>query len=250
MKKGAIQLDKEVIRPKPIKKSVSFKQDFNGSFANQTKHQNSESAIIVPKIKNPVIIIPIQNLLIIWALFYYGITSDVEGIMVKSFFTILPIHAIYNYILATNIVKKSKNDNNPLLVMSSILISILLSVPLFFVIILMGAPVYKYSFKTFTLSLHLSQLIFNPLLILYSLNLNQFKKLFEEDHVYYTIFSHPVLSQVLMALAGCWLGVIPIPLDWDRPWQQWPITLLIGGYIGGLFGNLISLVVDFIYRKN
>jgi len=39
------------------------------------------------------------------------------------------------------------------------------------------------------------------------------------------------------ATAGAWLGAIPIPLDWDRPWQAWPITLVYGaaaGYAVGL----------------
>ncbi|KAI5955343.1 GPI11 [Candida jiufengensis] len=240
MKRGSIQLEKEYDRPKPMKKTVSFRQDVNGVSPHQSHQQNTETTAVVPRLKNSIITIPIQNILIIWVMFYYGITEDVEGVMFKTFLTSLPIHAIYNYILATNVVKKSKNDNKPLLVVSSILVSLLLSIPMFFIIILMGAPVYKYSLKTFTLSLHLSQLIFNPLLILYSLNFNQSKKLFDEEHVYYTIFSHPILSQVLMTLAGCWLGVIPIPLDWDRPWQQWPITLLVGAYLFAIIGNVIS----------
>lgn len=32
----------------------------------------------------------------------------------------------------------------------------------------------------------------------------------------------------LGALAGAWLGCITLPLDWDRPWQQWPIPCLLG----------------------
>ncbi|KAG8216237.1 GPI biosynthesis protein family Pig-F-domain-containing protein [Butyriboletus roseoflavus] len=44
---------------------------------------------------------------------------------------------------------------------------------------------------------------------------------------------------------GGWLGAIPIALDWDRPWQAWPLTPLfgsIGGYIiGALFGFTFSM---------
>lgn len=44
----------------------------------------------------------------------------------------------------------------------------------------------------------------------------------------------PALATVL----GAWIGAIPIPLDWDRPWQVWPISCTygaIGGYLLGLF---------------
>ncbi|KAG0437069.1 hypothetical protein HPB47_017615 [Ixodes persulcatus] len=32
----------------------------------------------------------------------------------------------------------------------------------------------------------------------------------------------------LGALAGAWLGCVTLPLDWDRPWQRWPIPCLLG----------------------
>jgi phosphatidylinositol glycan class F len=30
------------------------------------------------------------------------------------------------------------------------------------------------------------------------------------------------------AVLGAWLGALPIPLDWDRHWQTWPITPAVG----------------------
>jgi len=45
-------------------------------------------------------------------------------------------------------------------------------------------------------------------------------------------------------LAGSWIGVIPIALDWDRPWQAWPLTpafCAIGGYI---VASLVVLTVS------
>jgi len=38
------------------------------------------------------------------------------------------------------------------------------------------------------------------------------------------------------ALLGLWMGAIPIPLDWDRPWQQWPTTCVVGTLIGHVVG--------------
>jgi GPI ethanolamine phosphate transferase 2/3 subunit F len=38
------------------------------------------------------------------------------------------------------------------------------------------------------------------------------------------------------AALGAWLGAVPIPLDWDRDWQQWPITIVVGIYLGYIVG--------------
>jgi hypothetical protein len=28
------------------------------------------------------------------------------------------------------------------------------------------------------------------------------------------------------------LGAIPTPLDWDRPWQRWPVAPVVGASVG------------------
>jgi PiT family inorganic phosphate transporter len=38
------------------------------------------------------------------------------------------------------------------------------------------------------------------------------------------------------AVLGAWLGAVPIPLDWDREWQKWPVTIVTGMYIGHALG--------------
>ena len=45
---------------------------------------------------------------------------------------------------------------------------------------------------------------------------------------------------VVGAFIGAWLGAVPIPLDWDREWQKWPITIVTGMYIGYVAGQLIG----------
>lgn len=47
-----------------------------------------------------------------------------------------------------------------------------------------------------------------------------------------------VYGQALGALAGAWVGAIPIPLDWDREWQKWPVTIICGMYLGAVIGKL------------
>ncbi|KAJ5498723.1 GPI biosynthesis protein Pig-F [Penicillium expansum] len=47
---------------------------------------------------------------------------------------------------------------------------------------------------------------------------------------------------------GAWFGAVPIPLDWDRPWQAFPITILVGAYIGYAVGSLLART-PFVYGK-
>jgi GPI ethanolamine phosphate transferase 2/3 subunit F len=50
------------------------------------------------------------------------------------------------------------------------------------------------------------------------------------------------------AVLGAWLGAVPIPLDWDREWQKWPVTILAGVYAGYLLGKLLGGTVAYGLR--
>jgi phosphatidylinositol glycan class F len=43
-------------------------------------------------------------------------------------------------------------------------------------------------------------------------------------------------------LLGAWLGAFVIPLDWDKPWQEWPISCSLGALVGFTASNYISLI--------
>ncbi|CAH1261751.1 PIGF [Branchiostoma lanceolatum] len=47
---------------------------------------------------------------------------------------------------------------------------------------------------------------------------------------------------VLCTVVGAWLGAFPIPLDWDRPWQVWPIPCSIGALLGHTGGLVLSAI--------
>ena len=44
------------------------------------------------------------------------------------------------------------------------------------------------------------------------------------------------LGGLVGAVLGAWLGAVPIPLDWDRAWQRWPVTVVVGMYGGAALG--------------
>lgn len=39
---------------------------------------------------------------------------------------------------------------------------------------------------------------------------------------------------------GAWVGAVPIPLDWDREWQRWPVTVLVGVVGGAVVGKVLG----------
>ncbi|KAI4995344.1 hypothetical protein ZWY2020_035247 [Hordeum vulgare] len=45
------------------------------------------------------------------------------------------------------------------------------------------------------------------------------------------------------AVIGAWLGAWPMPLDWERPWQEWPICVTYGAIAGHVIGILVSLIL-------
>ncbi|QRV98935.1 GPI biosynthesis family Pig-F protein [Ceratobasidium sp. AG-Ba] len=53
-----------------------------------------------------------------------------------------------------------------------------------------------------------------------------------------------VVFPALGAIVGCWLGALPMPLDWDRPWQAWPLTSAYMAVVGHVVGAGTSLAVS------
>ncbi|KAJ2157912.1 Glycosylphosphatidylinositol (GPI) anchor assembly protein [Coemansia sp. RSA 552] len=43
-----------------------------------------------------------------------------------------------------------------------------------------------------------------------------------------------------------WAGAYFIPMDWDRPWQRWPIPIVTGAFLGNLVSLLYVLVRCFV----
>uniref|UniRef100_A0A0D6R5Q8 GPI biosynthesis protein Pig-F n=1 Tax=Araucaria cunninghamii TaxID=56994 RepID=A0A0D6R5Q8_ARACU len=49
------------------------------------------------------------------------------------------------------------------------------------------------------------------------------------------------------AVIGAWFGAWPMPLDWERPWQEWPICVTygtVGGYLLGLIVSGIASILN------
>ncbi|BGP14427.1 hypothetical protein JCM10213_004550 [Rhodosporidiobolus nylandii] len=113
--------------------------------------------------------------------------------------------------------------------------------------VLLGAPLFSHFTETFLTSLLLSILSITPL----SIAIPPFNST-NERYVWLRLFSNfsplddlefAVFAPALGAIIGCWLGAVPIPLDWDRPWQKWPTTCVLGALFGYAAGAVVSLAV-------
>ncbi|XP_020198002.1 uncharacterized protein [Aegilops tauschii subsp. strangulata] len=51
------------------------------------------------------------------------------------------------------------------------------------------------------------------------------------------------------AVIGAWLGAWPMPLDWERPWQEWPICVTYGAIAGHVIGMLVSLILIVAHKR-
>lgn len=115
------------------------------------------------------------------------------------------------------------------------------SVIIFYVIaVLFGAPFFSSQEETLTFSILLTILVVLPLLLNLgldsSISILLSANLFEKDALN-TIFS----TSVRFVLFGAWLGAVVIPLDWDRPWQVWPIPCSLGALIGSATSQVFIL---------
>lgn len=51
-------------------------------------------------------------------------------------------------------------------------------------------------------------------------------------------------------VVGAWVGAMPMPLDWNQPWQEWPICCTIGTLLGYFCGVFIALIYILIQNKS
>ncbi|KAH9997006.1 GPI biosynthesis protein family Pig-F-domain-containing protein [Russula vinacea] len=136
------------------------------------------------------------------------------------------------------------------------------SLALYVVIILFGAPFIEYVPHTALLaSLLAIYAIFPPAYVLGPprlglpfLSASTGDAVVQNDH-WVRIFAErearkpherALLYPTYGTLLGAWVGVIPIGLDWDRPWQAYPLTPAAGASLGYIIGALLALSVNIL----
>ncbi len=100
-------------------------------------------------------------------------------------------------------------------------------------LILHGAPLTTSLPSTTLLALHLSLLLFPPLLYVHGTSSRIWREILT-----FNLPLDEMWGGVVGGLVGAWLGQVVLPLDWDRAWQRWPLPILVGGYLGWVVGRL------------
>ncbi|KAI9678045.1 MAG: Glycosylphosphatidylinositol (GPI) anchor assembly protein [Caeruleum heppii] len=116
------------------------------------------------------------------------------------------------------------------------ILSLILGTPILAVLmVLFGAPLTSHLPHTLLAASHLAILSLLPLIYVHGVESNVWKRI---------IAAHLPLDEVFGAmvgtLVGAWFGAVPIPLDWDREWQKWPVTIVAGAYGGWALGKLVG----------
>ncbi|KAK3148491.1 hypothetical protein QOZ80_3BG0295710 [Eleusine coracana subsp. coracana] len=118
--------------------------------------------------------------------------------------------------------------------------------------IVLGAPVgLKYWIATTYWSLLMSLFTFVPAASVYGAS-----KIDWQNVLSHTIYFVPIDVKDYMisapchgAVIGAWLGAWPMPLDWERPWQEWPISVTYGAVAGHLVGKVASLTLIVLHKR-
>ena len=122
----------------------------------------------------------------------------------------------------------------------SLLLTLLLPpVPLQILLHALGAPLLPLSILPHTLALatHLSLLIFYPLFYAHGVSAGAWRDIIA---AWAPFDPAGVWGGSIGAVMGAWLGAIPIALDWDRKWQEWPITVVWGAVMGWVVGRVLT----------
>lgn len=118
----------------------------------------------------------------------------------------------------------------------SFVLTFFLSAPLLYIIvILFGAPLVSHHLQTLLLAVHLALLTTPHLYYVHGLETATWLRLASLQQPVDEIY-----GMSLGACVGAWVGAIPIPLDWDREWQKWPVTIVCGLYAGAVIGKLVG----------
>ncbi|NXL93610.1 PIGF protein, partial [Alectura lathami] len=104
------------------------------------------------------------------------------------------------------------------------------------IVVLYGAPFTESVTETFLFAVLLSTFTTLQCLCLLGPNIQAWIRVFSKNGAT-SIWENSLQITTMCSILGAWFGAFPIPLDWDRPWQAWPISCSLGatfGYVAGL----------------
>uniref|UniRef100_A0A3P8NDN5 Phosphatidylinositol glycan anchor biosynthesis, class F n=1 Tax=Astatotilapia calliptera TaxID=8154 RepID=A0A3P8NDN5_ASTCA len=116
------------------------------------------------------------------------------------------------------------------------------------VVVLYGAPLIESALETFSLAVLLTSLTTLRCLCVLGPNVQAWIRVFSR-HGAMSVWDTCLQITVACTLVGAWVGAFPIPLDWDRPWQVWPVSCSLGSLFGYLTGLVAAPAWIHYHRK-
>lgn len=129
------------------------------------------------------------------------------------------------------------------LILSSILAFAVGSVVYHSIAVLLGAAFFEAVEESFLFSSLCSALTVFPLYLIHGTKWEDFVDSLPDTLDVSNQLSDAVKMVSFFTLFGAWVGAFPIPLDWDREWQTWPITCCVSAIGGNIFGTMVVLWV-------
>ncbi|KAH0944453.1 hypothetical protein HN011_007622 [Eciton burchellii] len=128
------------------------------------------------------------------------------------------------------------------------LVASALSIVYYVIIVLFGAPLLTDYEETTMLVITLLILTFFPTSLHLGVD-NALDVLLGTYTQKSNILADALKINIQTTILGTWLGATVIPLDWDHPWQAWPIPCVIGALFGYLIGHIITLIRTLLVPK-
>jgi len=117
-----------------------------------------------------------------------------------------------------------------------------------YIVVCFGAPLLNQHWETCSfVTLLCFQTIWPILLIEGITDVKKFQNLVQGQHL--DELGQVLYFQAAGASLGAWLGAFPIPLDWDRAWQAWPLTCVIGSFLVSFLTTLIRYFLLLITKE-
>ncbi|KAH9119243.1 hypothetical protein LEN26_005029 [Aphanomyces euteiches] len=113
------------------------------------------------------------------------------------------------------------------------------------VIIFFGAPLFQLWWETLLLAALVTILSIPALIMHLPMSFSQVIDLLlnARQDMYRSLRDLQAAWTCIGTLVGAYLGTVFIPLDWDRPWQKWPLPCIYGAVYGHIGGILLSFVI-------
>jgi len=132
--------------------------------------------------------------------------------------------------------RNSSHVQNIILTFGEFLASVFI---IYFITVTFGASLIESFYQTLFFSVFMSVICFLPCIVLFDhsnifilLNRIFILQEFQDD------LEYRCMRLSVSAIIGAWFGALVIPLDWDRWWQEWPISCCTGAIFGAFYGAL------------